>query len=342
MKNKQVIQFALLYVFLFGFLGCTKSETPPAQSTSPAPSQQAVPSSPVVEAPSVEQKPARVVVATLKDPKQQVELRRLDALVWEPVQDGVVLYNRDSIRTGADSTGRVEFTDHSYLYLEEKSTITITEHQKVDNVSKSVVNLPNGSLRGEIDEKSSEPVEMTIRTKRGWVKVANQDQQGKKRAASFKAAVKPNGDTEISVEKGQAVFLTKEKEQELNVGNKLALKGQPEDVNASWDTLPEVATTKETSKVISKAKSSSSIEDDKFSILRPKNKAEIHSDHVLLEGIAGKNINVILNGQAVKVNEAHQFSTSVDLKPGVNLFVFQIVNSKTNAITYQNLEISRK
>ncbi|HEX4923079.1 MAG TPA: FecR domain-containing protein, partial [Bdellovibrionales bacterium] len=320
----------------FMAIGCTRERGEPVSPSKPAP-----------------EKPA---IARLREPKSAVELKRHDTLAWGPAQTDAALFKHDMVKTGAGSSCRVEFTEGGTLDISEKSTVTISDFKSTESKTEATVSLPAGRVRGDLEGRGDKAVELTIRTRRGWVRIAGQDAQGRPSKSKFEAVVNEAGETHVNLETGRAVLVTKERELELAPGETLtvAASGESAAEGESADEAPpaiaenaiqrkggtsEAPKSTRAHKAADVAKAAQA--GDHFEILEPRSGAEVSAAEIKIKGRARGSLKAYLNGKPVApVNGA--FEVRVALKEGLNLLIFQVVNTKTNAVSLHNLEVTRK
>jgi hypothetical protein len=287
--------------------------------------------------PAMSAKPQASPVAQIREPKSLVELKRYEELAWTTAAEGVDLFSRDTVKTGPNSTSRVQFKNGSVLIVEEKSTVTITDHKKTETSSQSTVTLPNGKVTGEIDEAGDQRVEMTIRTRGGWVKVVNEDTSGKRTKARFTTTVGDDGQTQVAMETGHAFLVTKEREHPIAPGETLKVAAQANS-DEFTNEIPSVSNVEIQQAAHVKERKP---ETDQFKVLEPTNRHQTNQQSIEVKGVLKGSLKAYLNGKPLSATSG-RFSAMADLKPGLNLLIFQVVNTKTNAVTSHNLEVIRK
>lgn len=191
----------------------------------------------------------RDAVAMVHYVQGDVKVRRSQELVWNGAQERIRLYNRDAIKTGPGASVAIWFNDYTKVNVNENSMVIVLDTGVKPGVRESAVVLPSGSVGGNVGRNVDRPLELVVRTSRGWIK-ANSDTQDPQ-GSNFKASVSTEGSLQVKSNSGRVKVATKGKEAELKPreqltvapGSALSATSGETTPEKAFDQLPDVADT---------------------------------------------------------------------------------------------------
>jgi hypothetical protein len=296
-----------------------------------------------------------VTVATLLDPSADVHVRGSRELIWKPATDRMPLADKDAVKTGKSSSAWVRFNDLTRLKLDELSMMIVVGHGAHAVSNQSSVALPSGTVDGKLDPDPERPVELEVRTARGWIRASTR--AGKHSATKFRVALDPKGALEVRNDAGDIKVVTKGHEQALKAHEVFSAQpapGEPApgEPAPTSDTFAEPPAVEPASiKVAADPKyepptAAPAAPPKRFQILKPSPRAVVQGESVTVEGLLAPHLKAFLNGVEVKAGENGHFSIPFHLNPGVNVLTFQIIgkagDSGDEQVQYQTLEVTRK
>lgn len=162
-------------------------------------------------------------VAYLHQSAVDVKVRRSGELLWAPAMGLTKLYSHDAVKTGEASSAIIQFYDETTLSLGENSMVIVLEAQSKPQNRTSAVALPSGTIYGQLDRNVDRPLEVTIRTSRGWVKASSVINSGT--ATRFRTSATESGILKVTHEAGNVSFLSKDRERPLKPHETLTVGG---------------------------------------------------------------------------------------------------------------------
>lgn len=276
-------------------------------------------------------------VATLREVKAEVSHRRAQELVWNPAAEGAGLSNYDSVRTGPASGAILRFENQTSVRLQERTLMIVLAREEE---TRSVVALPRGKVDGRLPADSEQPLQLTVRTTRGWITASNRGEDGRPAEVRFAAEVQPDGAVVVRNEAAPIQLVSQTGTQRIDRQQELALKAQPggrsgEDLEAFRAPPPLAAADIQ-------LRSHSGAPVDVFKLLEPAHKAVVTTERIRVAGEIKGRLKVYLNGEDIPVREDGTFSREVPLNRGLNLLTFQVVGPREVDVRMITREVTRK
>jgi|GEM_PF-4291608 len=109
--------------------------------------------------------------AKLEDLMNKVEYRRRDQVSWGDADLGLLLHNRDALRTFAQSSALIRYRGGSAVRLKENTLLTVGESSRSSDDSLTrELNLENGSIHTRLAAVKT-PQEIKIKTSQGVLEI---------------------------------------------------------------------------------------------------------------------------------------------------------------------------
>ena len=161
----------------------------------------------------------------------------LDAIIWQNVSEGALLYDRDAVQTASRSSAAIQFDEGSVLQMEER-TLVIIRRLEADpflDDRRSFMVLVEGELRCKLPGSNQKSVYTNIATPGARVRMLtlNQAQDG----VEYKVAVNADKTSTISVYKGSVKVSAKGKD--VIVGSNQWTRVMLDQEPAPLESLPD-------------------------------------------------------------------------------------------------------
>ncbi|OIQ19950.1 MAG: hypothetical protein BM556_05530 [Bacteriovorax sp. MedPE-SWde] len=273
----------------------------------------------------VDEKVVENFVATVSKKQLEVKHKRAKSFEWLETSLGQKLDNFDSIRTGESSQAHVKFEEGGEIDIDQNSLVLILERKlREQNLA-----LPKGRVDGVIED-SDKKTEILIKTPNGWVSAKNT-----KGRVKFNINVKKK-ETRVKSVSGNLKLTVKGQKKIIEEGKEAVLKIKEE--SSDYKEAPvEAEIVFEEAKPIEKVKP---VIKSIFEIKTPK-KLEFttKANELIFNGLLEGSIEVFLNGEELVQTEG-KFETTIALKPGLNIFTFQVIKGKK--VNYHIYKVVKK
>ncbi|MCC7442488.1 MAG: FecR domain-containing protein [Bdellovibrionales bacterium] len=276
-------------------------------------------------------------IADLREPRQDVKVRRAHQMAWNDAPDGSGLQSYDAVRTGAASSGLIRYTDESVLRLGENTMIIVVDReQKKGSGETSVVALPSGTVEGRIDSNSERKIDIEVRTPRGWIKASNRTADGRPNPFRFKTAMGDDGAVQVTADSGEVKFVAKGIEKSVTRDQALSLpavpgyqapdksKGNKELTDQAFKELPDfqlrVWNTGE--RQIWETAAEPGV--DLFLIKEPRDRVMVSDEVITVRGELSGRVRAYLLDTPIQPDSQGRFAVAVRLERGANSLEFRI------------------
>lgn len=302
--------------------------------------------------------------------KPEVSFRRRENLVWQEVFQYLPLYAYDSVRTESSATTKIHLSNNSELFLSENTLIIITPDYLNSRNQRDRAVVRNGSLTGTTQ------TELWLLTSAALLKIKAKE----KKVAKANVEIQEGKKLKIMIEDGEGIIAKSEKEiislpekKEVTLSAPMVSEhygfetfaqseNQPIERKQNenkWHLEPYIENvgTRKISKALSQgpllsenkaAKSVPKREPDvvipnaELFIDSPANRSEINEDEIEFKGrVSRKDVRILVNGNPVKVSDSLSFSHRVNLVPGINPILIQMINHEGNS-TFKRWMVRRK
>lgn len=172
--------------------------------------------------------------AILLETYSDVKVRKANELVWKHATKLMRLFDRDAVKTGEGSTAVIQFQDDTSLNVDQKSIVIIMDAPKRLDSRESVVAIPAGTVQGQVSANVDRPVQLTVRTRRGWIQA-----NSAKGSSRFRTTVAPNADLKVAVQTGEVKVAAQGREKFLKEGQKLTIAAAAGDTQSAEGDLSE-------------------------------------------------------------------------------------------------------
>jgi len=190
-------------------------------------------------------------LASLVKKQDNVKARKAKELTWKEARELMGLNHFDALKTGQKSFGLIRYSDSTSIDLKEKTMVIILDRQLHALRERNEIALRTGRIDGTIDPSTERDVELTIKTKNGWIKVSNAQNKNEKSNQSdtgrFTANVTPSGKLRVANYTAKVEIKTDEETREVgrneivtiepNLGQaKLELAKNLEEKSKEWES----------------------------------------------------------------------------------------------------------
>lgn len=265
----------LLLLLIFAIAGCSKPKKEMTKTT----------------------KKDRSIVATLSEITNKVETKRKNALSWSTAVLHFGFENYDRVKTDSNSQAQVLFRDHSQLLLEENTMAIIIDRIKNEQEDKSIINIDQGKIRGNILKSAHLKKKITFKSKKEEVTLESLD--GGDVPFSYHAL--PTGEVKVKTSKNLKVETQKK-----------TIILTPKRPSIQLGTQEQ---TKELKPF--------------YKLDYPVKDITTDQSHIIVRG-SGYDYKILLNGQEIKF--AQHFEHKVNLTKGINILTFQFLHREESAI----------
>jgi hypothetical protein len=169
-----------------------------------------------------------------------VQVRRAGNLAWEPARTSLKLFGRDAVKTGSGSGAVVQFNDETLLSVQENSLVIVVAAPPQGKTRSSALDLPSGTVLGKVGRNVDRPLEVTIRTSRGWIRASSVTRD--KRGSVFNASVSASEGLHLEKSSGEISLVTKERSHPLKDGERIRIAPAPPGSAENPDQPPSVRT----------------------------------------------------------------------------------------------------
>lgn len=312
----------IFLLLVIGLTGCKPDEpkipTNPVSSP-PVEVQQTEVTKPAVQDVAKEQTKAESKdwLAKLTKETNSVEFRLRSQNVWKPVELDMTFSRFDAIQTKSSSTAEVIYLSGSSLGIKENTLLIFDEDpgQKKKQVDRVIVK------SGRLTAKTK--TELWVFTDSGLIQI-----KARKKPAQARIEVKAEN-VKVSVQSGLAEVIYKKENDfvRLQVGENsdTTIKSEHKIFkNEQIDTekISEIVIASEVVKPLEKAK---------LEISEPKeNELTAKAEYTVKGRVTAPGAKILLNGELLEVATDLTFSKTINLQPGTNLLVFQLVRSDSS------------
>lgn len=303
---------ALFFVLLFTFAGCKNEPAPPPPVVSvPTISQTAAVSQ--VQKSSEPAKTAPVAtnwLAKLTQQSNQVEYRERAQNIWKPAEIDLTFLKFDALQTKGSSTAEVVYLSGSTLDVKENTLIIFDEDPGQKKKTEDRVIIKSGQLTGKTK------TELWVFTDAGLVQI-----KAKKKVAEARVVVKKDNAVDIKVKSGTAQVVYKKSGEftrlEVNENADATIKASSEILKPD-----ELVAAQATAKAPTQAN---------LEVEFPADNALVKESEIEVRGrVTGAGAKLLINGELVQVDDSLNFSKKINLQPGTNLLVFQLIRSDSS------------
>lgn len=335
-RMKNILQSVLLIQLFLIFGGCQKEqaakvETPAAVSattTTATEATTAVISATVEvtsEAAAVVAPKAAIIekdwLAKLLKQTNQVEYRQRNQNIWNQAEGELSFMKYDALQTKNSAMAEVVYRSGSTLDVRENTLIIFDEDPGKKKKAEDRVIIKSGQLTGRTK------TELWIFTDAGLVQIkAKKGQVIVAKTAEAKVVVKNDRTVNIKVKAGTAEVIYKKDNEYTRLAvaenSDVSIKPSTEltsGVQVNADKVNELVTAQTNVAAVGQAE---------LAIDFPADNALVQDSEIEVRGrLTGAGAKLLINGQLAEVSDASTFSKKINLQPGTNLIVFQLVRS---------------
>lgn len=155
----------------------------------------------------------RDAVAMISGFHSEVKVRRSQELGWVAAFNGLRLYNHDAVKTGPGGGATISFNDSTQLRVEAESMVIVLDTGLKVGTRESAVLVPEGKVHGSVRKNLERPVELVVRTSRGWIHADSKTDN--KEGSAFRASVSPGEGLKVRSESGDVKLMAQGRERVL-------------------------------------------------------------------------------------------------------------------------------
>ncbi|WP_409478682.1 hypothetical protein [Pseudobdellovibrio sp. HCB154] len=329
---KKVLQSVLLIQVFLIFGGCQKEQPAKVETTPIASATAQKVTSSVSSTANATSAAAPVAhpkaTATEKDwlaklvkLTNQVEYRQRNQNIWNQAEGELSFMKYDALQTKNSATAEVVYQSGSTLDVRENTLIIFDEDPGKKKKAEDRVIIKSGQLTGRTK------TELWIFTDAGLVQIkAKKGQTNVTKVAEAKVVVKNDRAVNIKVKTGTAEVIYKKDNEytRLAVAENADVSIKPSTeltsgVQVNADKVSELVTAQTKVAAVAQAE---------LTVDFPADNALVQDSEIEIRGrLTGAGAKLLINGQLAEVSDASTFSKKINLQPGTNLIVFQLVRS---------------
>ncbi len=305
--------------------GCSDKTEP---VVAPIPTTLAPAALPVPEAIAAPSQPHQVVdkkqevnpdwLARLQKAVNRVEFRQRNDSIWKSAEVGNHFVRFDALQTQGQSSAQVAFESGSNLEVKDNTLLVFDHDPGKTKTTEDRVIVKNGGLVGTTRS------ELWIFTNAGLVQIKSDPKL--KKAAKARVSIQENQKLNVKVDSGTAevVFKGKEKIEKVKVSANSEFQVTSNMKFLSEDGAPSPAKIEEIVNALKVTKFSRA----DLIVEQPVDGMISEQPEYTIKGqLTGADAKLLINGELAVLEEGYSFNKKINLQPGSNLIVFQLIRS---------------
>jgi hypothetical protein len=167
----------------------------------------------------------------------EVKSKGSASIAWQRAQEGMDLYDNDSIQTQENSSANISFDSKNYLKLSAKTLIVIKRNEKnpFSDYRRSTVDVVGGQVEGRIQSDA-----LDINTKNGVIRLNSESKPNQE--TLFKLSERSDQSTVLTIQKGIGEVLTQGKSWEITENKGITMRPGQEPVVVDLPDPPRTET----------------------------------------------------------------------------------------------------
>ena len=274
---------------------------------------------PETETPTPNSKPENSGLAELEERINHVDYRARNESIWSHADIGKAFMRFDALQTQSASSAKVQYKSGSKLEVRENTLLVFDHDPGKAKKNEDRVIVKNGGLIG------STKTELWVFTNAGLVQI--KPTKDSKLPARAQVAIKNGNQLNVKVDAGAANVIVKNE----NKFEKIEVATKSEVTVESKVALLESSTNSNEIKVTQMTEAAETVKaptKTDLVIESPQDDISVNTDSYEVKGhLTGPAGKLLINGNLIALSDKYAFSKIIDLQPGSNLIVFQLIRS---------------